>query len=88
MRDEALLLKKHSLHDSLLLRRYDYFLRFLLKGALAGTSAGVVGVAFRLVLTEGDLWRSELLKWAHTLPGWGWLVLPCLGAWPVPWPAG
>jgi CIC family chloride channel protein len=79
VRDEALLLKKHSIHDSLLLSRYDYFLRFLLKGALAGAGAGVVGVAFRLVLTEGDLWRNELLTWARSIPGWGWLVLPCLG---------
>lgn len=80
MRDEALLLKKHSLHDILLLKRYNYYLRFLVKGVLAGIGAGMVGVAFRLVLTEGDIWRNGLLTWARAIPGWGWLVLPCLGA--------
>ncbi|MGI6284577.1 H(+)/Cl(-) exchange transporter ClcA [Neomoorella humiferrea] len=80
VRNEIALVKKHSLYDNLAITRYDYYLRFLLKGILSGIVAGMVGVAFRLVLTEGDMWRNGLLTWARSVPVWGWLVLPGLGA--------
>ncbi|OIQ07906.1 H(+)/Cl(-) exchange transporter ClcA [Moorella thermoacetica] len=73
-------LQEHSVPEGILLRRYSYLLRFLCKGALAGAGAGLVGAAFRLALTEGDLWRNSLLTWARGIPLWGWLALPFLGA--------
>lgn len=78
-RDEAVL-GQHSLPEGILVRRYSYLLRYLLKGAMAGIGAGLTGAAFRLVLAEGDLWRNNLLAWARGIPAWGWLVLPVLGA--------
>jgi len=70
-----------SISNSLPLKRYDYLIGFLLRSALVGVVAGVVGVLFRLALTEGETWRQSLLAWAHSIPGgWGFLVLPGVGA--------
>ncbi|MBC7323981.1 MAG: chloride channel protein, partial [Moorella sp. (in: Bacteria)] len=79
VRDAAIFARKNSISNRLLVKRYDYLVGFLLRSALVGIVAGAVGVAFRLALTEGEMWRNNLLMWARTVPGWGWLVLPCLG---------
>lgn len=80
MAQEESILQQHSVPEGILLKRYNYLLRFLFKGALAGVGAGVIGAAFRLTLTEGDLWRNNLLIWARGIPIWGWLVLPVIGS--------
>src|ERR1700754_1451962 len=41
---------------------------------VAGVLIGVVGGAFRWCLQTADALRIELVDWAHTLPGPGWLV--------------
>jgi CIC family chloride channel protein len=53
------------------------------RAALVGGCAGAVALGFRVVLTESDLLRNNLITWAHTLPFLGWLfpvVLTFLGA--------
>ncbi len=50
-------------------------LRLFADGILVGVLAGLLAVAFRLVLTEAESWRSHLMVWARRRPG-GWpLVL-------------
>lgn len=41
---------------------------------VAGVAIGFIGGAFRWCLREADEWRVEMLRWAHELPGPGWLV--------------
>ncbi|SMB98675.1 chloride channel protein, CIC family [Thermanaeromonas toyohensis ToBE] len=79
MKNEAVLSKGTSNPAILWLNRYNFFLRFLLEGSLAGIVAGTVGIAFRLVLTEIEIYRNNILIWAHSIPAWGWLILPFLG---------
>ena len=43
------------------------------KAALVGLGAGVVALAFRAALTEGELLRNNIITWAHSLPSFGWL---------------
>ncbi|MGE5576278.1 MAG: H(+)/Cl(-) exchange transporter ClcA [Syntrophothermus sp.] len=69
-----------SVHSNQLAKSYDHFVYFLFKSVLAGIAAGAVAVAFRLALTNAETWRESVLRWAHSVPGWGWLVLPVLGA--------
>ncbi|WP_207842938.1 ClC family H(+)/Cl(-) exchange transporter [Williamsia soli] len=40
----------------------------------AGVAIGFIGGAFRWCLREADEWRVEMLRWAHDLPGPGWLI--------------
>ncbi len=47
--------------------------RLFPRAALVGALAGIVGVAFRAMLTAGDILRNSLLAWSHTMPAWGWL---------------
>ena len=42
--------------------------------AIAGAAIGFVGGAFRWLLRRADLWRIELVDWAHTSGGPSWLV--------------
>ncbi|MCG0277702.1 MAG: H(+)/Cl(-) exchange transporter ClcA [Thermanaeromonas sp.] len=80
MKNEAVLSKGPSNPAIPWVNRYNFFLRFLLEGTLAGIVAGIVGVAFRLVLTEVEIYRNNVLIWARSIPAWGWLILPFLGA--------
>ncbi|MGI9951725.1 H(+)/Cl(-) exchange transporter ClcA [Moorellaceae bacterium AZ2] len=80
VKNEAALSKGPSNPVIPLVNRYNFFLRFLLEGTLAGIVAGIVGVAFRVVLTEAEISRNHLLMWARGIPNLGWLVLPFLGA--------
>lgn len=41
---------------------------------VAGIAIGFIGGAFRWCLETADRWRMDLVEWAHTLPGPGWLV--------------
>jgi chloride channel protein, CIC family len=41
---------------------------------VAGVVIGFVGGAFRWCLHTADVWRVDLVDWAHRLPGPGWLV--------------
>ncbi|ORM30249.1 ClC family H(+)/Cl(-) exchange transporter [Williamsia sp. 1135] len=41
---------------------------------VAGVAIGFIGGAFRWCLREADEWRVEMLRWAHDLPGPGWLI--------------
>ncbi|BBY62769.1 voltage gated Cl- channel protein [Mycolicibacterium helvum] len=41
---------------------------------IAGVVIGFVGGAFRWCLNQADRLRIDLVEWAHTLPGPGWLV--------------
>lgn len=65
---------------SLLNRNYYSFLRFLMQSAVAGATAGMVAVGFRVALTRGEAAREMLLAWARRFDGPGWLILPVIGA--------
>lgn len=41
---------------------------------IAGVCIGIVGGAFRWCLQTADHLRIDLVDWAHTLPGPGWLI--------------
>lgn len=41
---------------------------------VAGAVIGFVGGAFRWLLNAADVWRIDLVDWAHRLAGPGWLV--------------
>ena len=41
---------------------------------VAGVLMGFVGGAFRWCLHKADGLRVDLVDWAHTLPGPGWLI--------------
>jgi chloride channel protein, CIC family len=56
--------------------RRQQFPRAMLVGAIAGG----VAVPFRWLLFVGDEARDVLLLRLHRFPGWGWLVLPIVGA--------
>jgi CIC family chloride channel protein len=47
---------------------------------IAGVLIGFVGGAFRWCLQRADELRVDLVDWAHTLPGPGWLVPMAAGA--------
>lgn len=54
-----------------------------LLASVAGVVIGGVGGAFRWCLNHVERWRLEMVEWAHTLPGPGWLVpvaITALGA--------
>lgn len=77
-----------SLHDTStwdlgmtngLARKPGHFVSFLLRSALVGIVAGLVGVAFRVALVNAELWRGRVLGWGHGIPGLGWLLLPVVG---------
>jgi CIC family chloride channel protein len=63
---------------------YNLRLRLFIESALAGLTAGMLAVAFRLSLSQADAWREALLTWAKRTPGYGWalflLVVMALGA--------
>ena len=46
---------------------------------LAGILIGLIGGAFRYLLIVLDLWRNELIGWAHFWPRIGWLAPVALG---------
>lgn len=50
------------------------------RAVLVGLLAGLLAVAFRLVLREGDEFRTGLIRWSHTLPFGGILVPVLWGA--------
>ncbi|MDK2821133.1 MAG: hypothetical protein PWP31_1098 [Clostridia bacterium] len=79
MKNEVYLSNGNSFINNMLQNRLSFRIRFLLEGALIGIFAGIVGVGFRLTLTEGEILRNNILNWARTVPGCGWLVLPLLG---------
>ncbi|MCU0857745.1 MAG: H(+)/Cl(-) exchange transporter ClcA [Pontiellaceae bacterium] len=43
------------------------------RAALVGVCAGTVALLFRILLTEADAFRNEMIAWAHGRPAWGWL---------------
>ncbi|MGE3107632.1 MAG: H(+)/Cl(-) exchange transporter ClcA [Phycisphaerales bacterium] len=54
-----------------------------LRAAVVGIVSGLLAVAFRRALAEAELGRAELLRELHRDPataGWGWVVLPLVGA--------
>lgn len=48
--------------------------RLFPRAALVGLLAGIVGVAFRAMLTGGEALREMLLDWSHGAPLIGWIV--------------
>jgi CIC family chloride channel protein len=44
------------------------------RAMLVGAAAGLVALAFRMVLSGADTLRTNVLLWAHSLPFAGWLV--------------
>ncbi|MCF8610504.1 ClC family H(+)/Cl(-) exchange transporter [Gordonia sp. HY285] len=48
--------------------------RLCIVAAVAGVIIGFVGGAFRWCLSHLDRWRVDMLDWADTLPGPGWLI--------------
>lgn len=52
--------------------------RLFPRAALVGLLAGLLAVAFRIVLTEGDNLRNALLVRAHLHPAFGWLGVALL----------
>lgn len=54
--------------------------RLFPRAALVGLIAGIVAVAFRMALSSGEQFRSQMLSWAHTIPYVGWLFPILFGA--------
>jgi len=54
--------------------------RLFPRAALVGLLAGLLAVAFRIVLAEGDSLRNALLAWAHLHPVFGWFCVVLFGA--------
>ena len=53
------------------------------RAALVGVCAGIMALLFRAALTGADIFRNELISWAHQLPALGWIfpaLLATLGA--------
>src|SRR5690349_4720454 len=48
--------------------------RICVTAIIAGVLIGFVGGAFRWCLQRADAVRLDVVHWAHTLPGPGWLV--------------
>jgi CIC family chloride channel protein len=44
------------------------------RAALVGVCAGAVALLFRIVLTEADILRNDLISWAHNRSAWGWII--------------
>lgn len=47
------------------------------RAALVGAGAGGIALLFRILLSSADTLRGNLITWAQTLPGYGW-VFPVL----------
>lgn len=54
--------------------------RLFPRAALVGLLSGLLAVAFRIVLTEGDNLRNALIAWAHLHPAFGWLCVVLFAA--------
>ncbi len=54
--------------------------RLFPRAALVGLLAGLVAVAFRVVLAAADSLRNALIAWAHHFPLFGWLFPVCFSA--------
>ena len=54
--------------------------RLFPRAALVGLLAGLVALAFRIVLDAGDHLRNALLAWSHHFPLFGWLFPVGFGA--------
>ncbi len=53
------------------------------RAALVGAGAGIVALLFRAILSEADVFRGELIVWAHNWPAFGWIfpvIFTMLGA--------
>lgn len=56
------------------------FRQLLPRAALVGLLAGIMAVAFRIVLVEADHTQAWVLAWASQFPTWGWLIMVMFGA--------
>src|SRR5579862_1904988 len=54
--------------------------RLFPRAALVGLFAGLVAIAFRSVLAQGDNLRDALITWAHRYPSAGWIFPLLFGA--------
>jgi CIC family chloride channel protein len=54
--------------------------RLFPRAALVGLLAGLIAIAFRIVLAAGDALRSGLIVWSHHFPRFGWLLPVCFSA--------
>jgi len=54
--------------------------RLFPRAALVGALAGLLAVAFRIVLAEGDNLRNALVRWAHLHPALGAVCVVLFGA--------
>jgi CIC family chloride channel protein len=43
------------------------------RAALVGACAGITALLFRAALTGADVFRNNLLSWAHSMPTLGWI---------------
>jgi CIC family chloride channel protein len=50
------------------------------RAALVGLLAGLVALAFRILLVSADTFRNNLINWTHQFPIWGWIVPILLSA--------
>lgn len=66
--------RRHSGPHSLGLRAQ------ILRAGVTGILAGLIAVAFNLLVHAGEHNRAALLKWAHTLPMWAILIWPAIAA--------
>lgn len=53
--------------------------KVLLAAAVGGLLIGIVGAAFRYLLTEFDAWRPGFYAWTHALGWWG-ILIPVVSA--------
>src|SRR5581483_6813817 len=61
-------------------RSHEQRRRQVPRAFLVGLIAGLLGVAFRWLLTFGDQFRTWLIAYGHTQPLWGWILPVLLGA--------
>jgi chloride channel protein, CIC family len=50
------------------------------RAVLVGLLAGLLAVTFRWALQGGEGLRTQLIRWAHAYPTWGWLLPVGIGA--------
>ncbi len=50
------------------------------RAVLVGLLAGLLAVTFRWALQGGEELRTQLIRWAHDYPRWGWLLPVAIGA--------
>lgn len=43
------------------------------RAALVGICAGITALLFRAALTNADIFRNNMITWAHTMPQFGWI---------------